>query len=138
MKQVRNTQAKTEILNLINSSDIALTHSDIQKKLGDLCNRVTIYRVLERLENEGAIHKIVNVDGVVNFAKCSGKCTNEQHFHNHVHFNCKECHSVTCIENAIPEISLPEHFVPQDYNFIISGICPKCSGHKITNSSKHF
>ncbi len=89
MKQVRNTHAKTEILNLINDSDVALTHSDIQKRLGDLCNRVTIYRVLERLENEGAIHKIVNVDGVVNFAKCSGKCTHEEHFHNHVHFNCK-------------------------------------------------
>lgn len=127
MKQVRNTYAKTEILNLINVSDVALTHSDIQKKLGDLCNRVTIYRVLERLENEGAIHKIVNIDGVVNFAKCSGKCTHEQHFHNHVHFNCKECHSVTCIENAIPEISLPEHFIAQEYNFIISGICPKCA-----------
>lgn len=127
MKQVRNTHAKTEILSLICDSDVALSHSDIQKKLGDLCNRVTIYRVLERLENEGVIHRIVNVDGVVNFAKCSGKCTQEQHVHNHVHFNCKKCHSVTCIENSIPEINLPDGFTAQEYNFIISGICPKCS-----------
>lgn len=31
MKQVRNTHAKTEILNLINASEVALSHSDIQK-----------------------------------------------------------------------------------------------------------
>ncbi len=128
MKQIRNTQAKTEILNVINHSDVALSQPDIQKKLGDLCNRVTIYRVLERLENEGLIHKIVNIDGVVNFARCSGKCSTEKHAHNHVHFNCKECHSVTCIENVVPNISLPSGFIAQEYNFIVSGICPKCSG----------
>ncbi|MDP9959743.1 Fur family transcriptional regulator [Chryseobacterium lathyri] len=127
MKQTRNTQAKTEILNVINHSDIALSQSDIQKKLGDLCNRVTIYRVLERLENEGLIHKIINIDGVVNFAKCSGKCNAGKHFHNHIHFNCKECHSVTCIENVVPDIRLPTDFIAQEYNFIVSGICPKCS-----------
>ncbi|MGG5207668.1 Fur family transcriptional regulator [Chryseobacterium sp. MIQD13] len=127
MKQIRNTQAKTEILNIINHSDIALSQPDIQKKLGDLCNRVTIYRVLERLEKEGLIHKIVNIDGVVNFAKCSKKCSTGNHFHNHIHFNCKECHSVTCIENVVPDISLPPDFIAQEYNFIVSGICPGCS-----------
>jgi len=126
MKQIRNTHAKTEILNVIIDSEVALSHSDIQKKLGDLCNRVTTYRVLERLENEGLVHKIVNIDGVVNFAKCSGRCKEGKHFHNHLHFNCKECHSVTCIENMIPEISLPPDFIAQEYNFIVSGICPKC------------
>lgn len=127
MKQVRNTQAKTEILNLINRSDVALSHSDIQQKLGDLCNRVTIYRVLDRLENEGQIHKVTNIDGVINFARCSDVCSEKQHQHNHLHFNCEVCHSVTCIENVIPALSLPENYVAKEYNFVISGICPKCS-----------
>jgi len=127
MKQVRNTQAKTEILNLINTSETALSHYTIQEKVGDLCNRVTIYRILDRLEEEGKIHKIVNVNGVVNYAKCS-QCKEESHSHDHVHFNCEKCQSVTCLENVVPKISLPDHFVAHTYNFVISGVCPKCSG----------
>lgn len=126
MKQTRNTQAKTEILKLINESNTALSHSDIQVKLGDLCNRVTIYRVLERLEEEGKIHKIVNVDGVINFARCKG-CSGGKHDHNHLHFYCEKCKSVTCIENVVPEIKIPQNFVVKQYNFVISGQCDKCS-----------
>ncbi len=125
MKQVRNTHAKTEILNLINSSDTALSHHNIQEKLGDLCNRVTIYRVLDRLEEEGKVHKIVNMDGVINYAKCH-HCTDSAHDHNHLHFNCTNCNSVICIENVVPQIKMPKDYTIKEYNFVVSGICPKC------------
>lgn len=126
MKQIRNTHAKTEILNIINGSEVALSHADIQRKIGDLCNRVTIYRVLERLEKEGNIHKITNVDGVVNFAKCNNICHTDHHSHDHVHFNCENCKTVLCIENITPAIQLPKNFTVRNYNLVISGICPKC------------
>lgn len=125
MKQSRSTLSKTEILRVISESDSALSHSDIQLKLGDLCNRVTIYRVLERLEEEGKIHRIVNLNGVVNFALCKG-CS-DKHHHNHLHFNCEKCKSVTCIENVIPEIKLPDNYSINQYNFIVSGLCDKCN-----------
>lgn len=125
MKQARNTQAKTEILQLLSTATSALSHHEIQQKLGGLCNRVTIYRVLDRLEQEGKIHKIVNMDGVVNYAKCNN-CKKDDHSHNHLHFNCESCKEVTCIENVVPKINLPYNFVAHQYNFVISGICPKC------------
>jgi Fur family ferric uptake transcriptional regulator len=68
MKLARSTTAKTETKELIVSSLVALSSSAIQKLLEGLCDRVTIYRVLERLLVEGVIHKIVNVDGVVKYA----------------------------------------------------------------------
>lgn len=71
MKTSRTTNAKTEIQELIVSSSVALSHSEIQKSLEGLCDRVTIYRVLERLMEEGVIHKIVNIDGVVKYAGCN-------------------------------------------------------------------
>jgi len=125
MKQVRNTQAKTEILHLLSSATSALSHYEIQQKLDGLCNRVTIYRILERLEKEGKIHKIVNMDGVVNYAICNN-CDKENHSHNHLHFHCESCKAVTCIENVVPQIILPENFIAHAYNFVISGICPTC------------
>ncbi|WBX99842.1 Fur family transcriptional regulator [Chryseobacterium gambrini] len=125
MKQARNTKSKTEIVNLINASDVALSHAEIQSALNGLCDRVTIYRVLERLSEEGMVHKIVNVDGVVKYAKCHN--CNSNHNHDHIHFSCETCKKVICIENVLPKIQLPEKFVIHDYNFVLSGICPECS-----------
>ena len=67
MKSSRNTKAKNEIQELIITSSVALSSSEIQKSLNNMCDRVTTYRVLERLLEEGIIHKIVNVDGVTKF-----------------------------------------------------------------------
>ena len=48
-KKPRNTLAKQAILDLISTSENALSHIEIQQKLNNLCDRVTIYRVLGRL-----------------------------------------------------------------------------------------
>lgn len=125
MKQKRNTKAKTEILSLINDSKVALSHSEINNSLNGLCDRVTFYRILDRLTEEGLIHKIVNFDGVIKYAACHNCET--VHQHNHVHFSCEKCKKVICIENVFPKVQLPEKFITHDYNFIISGICDNCS-----------
>ncbi len=124
-KIVRNTTAKTEIQNLISQSDVALSHTEIQSSLDGLCDRVTIYRVLERLTEEGLIHKIVNIDGGVKYASCHN-CTTTHH-HNHIHFSCQKCKSVTCIENVEPSFKLPRKYKVSEVNFTVSGICPQCS-----------
>ena len=56
---MRNTTAKSEIQELILSSSVALSHTEIKEVTKGLCDRVTIYRVLERLVEEGIIHKII-------------------------------------------------------------------------------
>jgi len=125
MKSARSTTAKTEIQELIVSSLVALSHSEIQKSLGGLCDRVTIYRVLERLLVEGVIHKIVNLDGVVKYAGCHS-CT-VKHNHNHIHFSCQKCKSVTCLEDVEPSYKLPKNYKVSEMNFTLSGLCPQCS-----------
>jgi len=124
MKSARNTTAKTEIQDLIVTSNVALSHSEIQKSLDGLCDRVTIYRVLERLLEEGTIHKIVNVDGVVKYAGCHS-CS-VKHSHNHIHFSCQKCKSVTCLENVEPSYKLPKNYKVSEMNFTLSGLCPQC------------
>jgi Fur family ferric uptake transcriptional regulator len=125
MKSARNTTAKTEIQVLITTSNVALSHSEIQKLLEGLCDRVTIYRVLERLLEEGTIHKIVNVDGVVKYAGCHS-CS-VKHSHNHIHFSCQKCKSVTCLEDVEPSYKLPKNYKVSEMNFTLSGLCPQCS-----------
>lgn len=125
MKQSRNTVAKTEILKLLNSSETALSHSEIQQILDGLCDRVTIYRVLDRLVDEDLIHKVVNIDGGMKYASCYHQQTTH-HNHNHIHFSCKKCETVTCLENIEPSFQLPKNYKISEVNFTVSGICPQC------------
>ena len=127
MKQARNTAAKTEILNLISQSDVALSHTEIQTLLDGLCDRVTIYRVLDRLTEEGLIHKVVNIDGGVKYAGCHSCSANHNHKHNHIHFSCQKCKSVTCMEGIEPAFKLPKKYKVHEVNFTVSGLCPQCS-----------
>ncbi|NDF60867.1 MAG: Fur family transcriptional regulator [Crocinitomicaceae bacterium] len=127
-KKTRNTTAKQAILELISTADQALSHIEIQQKLNNLCDRVTIYRVLSRLVEEQKIHKIINTDGVVNYAACHS-CSHQEHqqeSHNHIHFSCTVCKSVTCLEGIVPTFQLPVDYELQEINFTVAGICPKC------------
>ena len=124
MKNFRNTAAKTAIQNAISNSEFALSHSEIQAAISDLCDRVTTYRVLERLADEGSIHKIINTDGVIKYATCTS-CS-EKHNHNHAHFSCEKCKTVTCLQNVEPVYKLPEKYLVNEANFVLSGLCPNC------------
>ncbi|GLB53666.1 hypothetical protein NBRC110019_27070 [Neptunitalea chrysea] len=123
---MRNTVAKQEIEQLITTSEVALSPSEVETQLDGLCNRVTVYRVLERLEKEGIIHKFTNVNGVLKYASCHNCSTQNKHHHNHAHFNCVKCGDVTCLENVEPSFNLPKGYKVAEVNFTLSGVCPKC------------
>ena len=113
------------ILNIINKAKMALSQAEIQEVLPDgLCNRVTTYRVLNRLVNEKLVHQITNMDGVVKYANCLN-CSKD-HKHEHLHFSCEKCNAVTCIEGISPSYHLPKGYKVNKVNFMVSGICPKC------------
>lgn len=126
MKSTRNTTAKTAVLELITNSDVALSHIEIQKIIGDLCDRVTIYRVLSRLVSDDVIHKIATPDGTVKYAGCNHKQDEHEHLHNHIHFSCEKCLSVTCLDTVKPSYTIPDNYLVKDVNFTLSGLCPAC------------
>jgi len=92
-----------------------------------LCDRATVYRVLGRLVEEGVIHKVIDVDGVIKYAECEA-CTSD-HRHDHIHFSCEDCHTVSCLEQVVPAFDLPKGYAIHTINFTVSGICPQCSGN---------
>lgn len=125
MKKNRNTVAKTQIYSVLKASKAALSHSEILTAVDGLCDRVTVYRILDRLLEEGLIHKVVNMDGIHKFAACHN-CTDHPH-HNHIHFSCERCKTVTCLEDVEPVFNLPEKYRMHQVNFTVSGLCAQCS-----------
>ncbi len=127
MKKTRNTLAKTTILEYISNSAVALSHTEIHNANKELCDRVTIYRILDRLIAEDVIHKIATPDGTVKYAACNHHHHEEEHtVHNHVHFSCEKCQSVVCLESVQPVYAVPQNYLVKNINFTLSGICPDC------------
>lgn len=125
MKQTRNTLAKSEISKLLADSRVALSHLEIQAQLEGLCDRVTIYRVLDRLVEEGKVHRVININGVIKFAGCHD-CSHT-HRDNHVHFSCNSCKAVTCLDGIEPLYELPADYVVYGMQFTVIGLCPDCA-----------
>ncbi|TNE53403.1 MAG: Fur family transcriptional regulator [Bacteroidetes bacterium] len=120
----RKTEAKRVILEYIRKSEKAVSPAEIHHSHKELCDRVTVYRVLDRLVNEHKIHRIVNTDGVANYAACHSCST--MHQHDHLHFSCERCKSVTCLENDRVEFSVPNNYEVKEVFFTLSGLCPDC------------
>ena len=120
----RSSAVRNKILQILMQKKQALAHKDFQLILEDFCDRVTIYRALDKLHDDGKIHKINGTDGVIQYAICNG--CQEKHHHDHIHFNCLKCKKVSCLESK-PVISLPEGYQLQEIQCLVSGICPQCA-----------
>lgn len=111
---------------MILSSEVALSHQEILKNKDLQCNRVTVYRILDKLEEQGEIHKIIDTNGTAKFAKCSN-CSKSKHMHKHLHFSCTACKEVTCLTQSVVTFEVPNDYMVENANFTLSGICPKCA-----------
>ena len=125
--QLSLTGSRKKILELFLSSPGALAHSDIEKKTGSSFDRVTIYRTLHTFLEKGIIHNIPTSDNSVLYALCIDNCSEGHHHDNHVHFVCSSCGNTTCLpEVTIAAVKLPNGFLPEEYQMVVTGLCKAC------------
>ncbi|WP_339705459.1 transcriptional repressor [uncultured Kriegella sp.] len=126
MQRRRKTEAQTEILNVLKSSNTAVSHEMLQRELSSNIDRATIYRILNRFCEDGKVHKIVGDDGKQYFARCIN-ChgRKHEHTHHHFHFRCTVCGSVECLKNEV-DVMLPEGYVSETFHGVIAGRCSNC------------
>jgi Fur family ferric uptake transcriptional regulator len=126
IKNRRNTVAKTFLIQILKEHKEALSHSDIYDKMAEICDRVTIYRILNRLLEQEEIHKISTAEGEIKYALCK-QCNKTNHTHDHAHFTCKICGKTTCLYNVHIQFSLPQKYIYETMNCEINGICSLCN-----------
>ena len=125
--QLSITASRKRILELFLKNKGALSHGDIEKKTAVKFDRVTIYRTLQVFLEKGVIHNIPSSDNSIRYALCKDDCTEGNHQDNHVHFICKGCGNIFCLENvSIPSLHLPNDFTVTQVEVIVSGICKVC------------
>ncbi|MDR2962995.1 MAG: TonB-dependent receptor [Bacteroidales bacterium] len=127
ISQRRNTKTKQQVMTVLENSTAALSHEDIERRLLEKIDRVTIYRILQRFCEDGKLHTIIDKDGKTRYALCHN-CTAEHHSDNHPHFHCLSCDELTCVAQPTAPQKLPMGYTPISVSSYILGYCQKCSG----------
>ncbi|MDR3095309.1 MAG: TonB-dependent receptor [Bacteroidales bacterium] len=124
-KQKRNTKSKQLVMNILENSSSALCHEDIEGRLPEKMDRVTIYRILQGFCDDGKVHKITGENGKAYYALCHS-CVAGHHHDNHLHFRCLKCNTVSCMDRPVVIPKLPRGYRLSDVTCLISGYCPRC------------
>lgn len=124
---LRSTAARQFVLDFFLQKENALSHSEIEREIGEKFDRVTIYRTLKTFEESGLIHKVPDDGAVVKYAACAAPCTTHTHHDNHVHFKCLRCEQTVCLNEVDVQLpKLPAGYAINDFQLLVTGYCPSC------------
>lgn len=121
---VRKTKSLELVLNEFQSLTTAISVIDLIKKLNSKLNKTTIYRILEKLEDDGIVHSFLGKNGIKWYAKCRN-CSKSNHSDVHPHFECIDCGKIDCLTVEVKIPSIPNREV-RSSQILFQGICESC------------
>ena len=119
----RVTPARLRVYVALLDSARALSHHELESALvaGTPVDRVTLYRVLDWLVEQGLAHRVAGLDRVWRFS-----IAHESHA-SHAHFQCNRCGKVICLgEAATNRVPLPRGFRSEAVELTVKGRCAEC------------
>lgn len=121
---IRKTKTVDILLNEFNTSFAAISAKKLIERLDSKFNKTTIYRVLDKLEEDGVLHSFLGKNGLKWYAKCNN-CSHGKHTDTHPHFQCLNCGKVDClaIQIKIPNVPNREVNISQ---ILLQGTCEAC------------
>ena len=124
MGVVRKTKHLEQVLHVFRQSSDALSAGMLLDVLDNEINKSTVYRMLEKLEDDGVIHSFLTLGQIRFYALCKG-CSTGRHVDSHAHFQCTSCKRVSCFSE---EIVLPtsERARITRAQVLFSGQCQSC------------
>lgn len=124
MKVMRKTKSVKILLEAFGNSRNALPVVDLVRQFQNSMNKTTVYRILDRLEDQGLLHSFVGKDGLKWVARCQGN-VQSNNLNGHPHFQCKQCGKTECLTIEVSIPSVPNHRIDST-NLLLIGQCEDC------------
>lgn len=124
MSVIRKTKSVKALLHVFEVSKTAISTLELVERFQGQMNKSTVYRILERMENEGVLHSFAGVDGLRWYALCGSSHTD--HLDTHPHFQCQDCGKTEClpIDITIPEVA---KYNIESASILLTGKCENCA-----------
>lgn len=120
----RVTRTRLAVLTTLLQESGPLSHDEVGEQLtsaGIPHDRVTLYRALDWLVEQGLVRRIAGSDRAWRFE------TLRNPDHSHAHFHCERCGQVRCLETPSPAPTLPAGFAMTRIEVVVHGACADCS-----------
>lgn len=124
MSIIRKTKSVQTLLTIFEENSQAISVVNLIDQLGSKMNKTTIYRILDRLENDGIVHSFLGKEGLKCYAKCHG-CSSSNHIDLHPHFQCQECGKVECVSMTVSIPKVPNKKI-NSTQLLLVGQCENC------------
>ncbi|MBO4597982.1 MAG: transcriptional repressor [Bacteroidaceae bacterium] len=86
----------------------------------------TAFRALSLFAEKSLLHPIDDGSGMQKYCLC--RCADHEHCRGHVHITCTMCHQTICMTDVpIPSVPIPDGYEIHESEYVIKGLCPKCS-----------
>lgn len=129
-KGIRPTANRILVAKELQKASRPVSLADLEESLGFSMDKASIFRVLELFADKDVVHAIEDGSRSLKYELCR---SGDHHSisDQHVHFHCEQCKETYCLENvSVPVIDIPEGFVARSVNYMIKGVCPKCSAQR--------
>lgn len=124
MGVIRKTKKVEHLRELFDQSDKAISVVTLVDSLKESMNKSTVYRILERLEEDGIVHSFNDTGGLKWYARCKG-CSHENHSDTHPHFKCTHCGNMECLPIDVQIPTMNEYAI-ESSEIILVGECADC------------
>lgn len=126
-KEVKPTSNRILVMRELIKASHPVSLADLEISLGFSMDKASIFRVLELFSEKDIIHVIEDGSRSLKYELCHSG-THHTISDQHVHFYCERCKEMYCFEDvSVPLVNIPEGFSPHAINYMVKGICPKCS-----------
>ena len=121
---IRNTKSVKALLDEFKEGVGAISAIELITRLNTKLNKTTIYRVLDKLEDDGVLHSFRGKNGIKWYTKCKG-CSESKHTDVHPHFECLNCGKMDCLNESIVVPKVPNRKIIHSH-ILIQGHCELC------------
>ncbi len=124
-KDIKPTANRLLVYRTLERENRPLCLSDVVDILGTM-DKSSVFRVLATFLEKDMVHSIDDGSGRLKYELC--RCEHRSLGDMHAHFLCEGCGEIFCLESIDPSaISLPDGFEAHSANFVLKGLCSKCS-----------
>ena len=124
MGVLRKTKHLEQVLQAFRQSSDALSAGMLLDALANEINKSTVYRMLQKLEDDGVIHSFQTMDQIRFYALCKG-FSSDRHVDSHAHFQCTSCKRVSCVSEEIV-LPTPGRARITSAQVLLTGQCESC------------
>ena len=123
---IKPTANRLLVLRALINSPLPMSLIELETELETL-ERSSVSRVLSLFLEKDIVHSFEDGRGIAKYELCHGEthCSIEDM---HAHFYCEKCEQTFCFEDiSAPQINIPAEFRIRSVNYMLKGVCPKCS-----------